>query len=378
MSEDYYKVLGVSKSASQDEIKKAFRNKAKEFHPDRNQGNKDAEKKFKDVSQAYDTLKDEQKKAAYDRYGHNDFERAQSGGGFHPGAGQQQGFGDFSDIFGNIFEDLMGGARRPQYDNTKGSDLRYNLNITLEDAYNGKQQQIRYHTGVECDDCHGQGTKNKDSHMTCLNCGGNGKTRMQQGFFVVEKTCGACSGTGKVIKDPCKTCGGQGRVEKQKSINVTVPAGIDEGSKIRILGAGEAGVIGGKTGDLYIFIHIKKHNLYIREGDNLICEVPIKMTIAALGGTIEILGIDGQMVKVSIPIGTQNGSILKLKSKGMPIMKKTIHGDLLVHVKIEIPTKLTKKQQELLEEFDKESIQQNHPESEGFFKKVKNFWSDKK
>lgn len=380
MSADYYSTLGVSKNASQEDIKKAFRKKAMEFHPDRNQGNKDAEKKFKEVNEAYETLKDDQKRAAYDRYGHDGFKNAQNGG-FNPGAGNSQGFSsgdfrDFSDVFGNIFEDLMGGARRPQYDNTKGSDLRYNLNITLEEAYHGKEQQIKYHTGVECDDCHGKGSKEKDSHMNCLNCGGTGRSRMQQGFFMVEKTCGACSGTGKVIKNPCRTCGGQGRVEKQRNINVNIPAGIEEGSKIRIPGAGEAGVMGGKPGDLYIFVHIKKHNLYEREDNDLICEVPIKMTTAALGGSIEIPGLDGHMIKIAVPAGTQSSSVLRLKGKGMPVMRKNSHGDLLVEVKIEIPTKLSKKQKDLLEAFDNECSQQNHPQSEGFFSKVRNFWSD--
>lgn len=378
---DYYKTLGVSKDASQEEIKKAFRKKAMEFHPDRNQGNKDAEKKFKEVNEAYETLKDDQKKAAYDRYGHDNFKNAQSGG-FNPGYGgnddfQSGNFSDFSDIFGNIFEDLMGGARRPQYDNTKGSDLRYNLTITLEEAYHGKQQNIKYHTGVECDDCHGKGSKDKDSHMQCKNCGGTGRARMQQGFFVVEKTCGACGGVGKVIKNPCRTCGGQGRIEKQRSINVTIPKGIEEGAKIRVPGAGEAGVIGGKSGDLYIFIHIKKHNLYERNGEHLLCEVPIKMTTAALGGFIEIPGLDGHMIKITIPHGTQNHDKLKIKGKGMPV--KSQHGDLIVKVRIEIPTQLTKKQKELLEEFEKECVNHNnHPESEGFFSKIKNLWSDMK
>jgi molecular chaperone DnaJ len=377
MSVDYYQTLGVSKDASQEEIKKAFRKKAMEHHPDRNQGDKNAEKKFKEVNEAYETLKDDQKRAAYDRYGHDSYK---SGGGFNQGAGHEGGFhpgnfSDFSDVFGSMFEDLMGGARRPQYDNTKGSDLRYNLNITLEEAYHGKEQQIKYHTGVECNDCDGKGSKDKDSHMKCMNCGGSGRSRMQQGFFVVEKTCGACSGTGKVIKNPCRSCGGQGRVEKQRTINVTIPKGIEEGAKIRVPGAGEAGVMGGKTGDLYIVVHIKKHNLYQRYDDNLICEIPIKMTTAALGGTIEIPGLDGNMIKVSVPGGSQNADMLRLKGKGMPIIKKTSHGDLIVKIKIEIPTKLTKRQKELLEEFEKECKNENHPESEGFFSKIKNFWA---
>jgi molecular chaperone DnaJ len=379
MSADYYKTLGVTKNASQDEIKKAFKKKAMEHHPDRNKGEKESEKKFKEVNEAYETLKDDQKRAAYDRYGHDSYKSG--GGGFNPNQGHQQGggnqggFGDFSDVFGNIFEDLMGGARRPQSDNTKGSDLRYNLNITLEEAYHGKEQQIKYHTGVECDTCDGKGSKSKDSHMKCMSCGGSGRSRMQQGFFVVEKTCGACTGTGKVIKNPCGTCGGQGRVEKQRTINVSIPKGVEEGSKIRVPNAGEAGVMGGKTGDLYIVVHIKNHNLYHRYEDNLICEVPIKMTTAALGGLIEIPGLDGNMIKISVPNGSQNDSILRLKGKGMPIIKKASHGDLMVKIKIEIPTKLTKKQKELLEEFEGECGQDNHPESEGFFSKIKNFWA---
>ena len=375
MSVDYYQTLGVSKNASQDEIKKAFKKKAMEHHPDRNKGDKDSEKKFKEVNEAYETLKDDQKRAAYDRYGHDSYKG--SGGfnqqGYH--SGPQTDFGDFSDVFGNIFEDLMGGARRPQTDNTKGSDLRYNLNITLEEAYHGKEQQIKYHTGVECDSCDGKGSKSKDSHMKCMSCGGSGRSRMQQGFFVVEKTCGACSGTGKVIKNPCGTCGGQGRVEKQRTININIPKGIEEGSKIRVPGAGEAGVMGGKTGDLYVVVHIKNHNLYQRYEDNLICEIPIKMTTAALGGSIEIPGLDGKMIKISVPNGSQNDSVLRLKGKGMPIIKKSTYGDLMVKIKIEIPTKLTKKQKELLEAFENECDKENHPESEGFFSKIKNFWA---
>ncbi len=377
MSADYYTLLGVSKDAGQDEIKKAFRKKAMQYHPDRHKGDKEAETKFKEINEAYEVLKDEQKKAAYDRYGHDAFKNngGRPSGGGHSGFSTGD-FNDFSDIFGNIFEDLMGGARRPQYDNTKGSDLRYNLNITLEEAYHGKQQNIKYHTGVECGDCHGKGSADKDSKMNCLNCGGTGRSRIQQGFFMVEKTCGACGGTGKVIKNPCRTCGGQGRVEKQKSINITIPKGVEDGMKIRMPNEGEAGVIGGKAGDLYIFIHVKKHNLYARDGNNLHCEVPIKMTTAALGGTIEIPGLDGNMVKVTVPPGTQNDAKLRLKNKGMPIMKRDAHGDLMIHVRVEVPTKLTKKQIELLEQFENESDNSNHPESEGFFKKMRNFWTD--
>lgn len=378
MSVDYYQTLGVAKNASQDDLKKAFKKKAMEHHPDRNKGDKESEKKFKEVNEAYETLKDDQKRSAYDRYGHDSYKGGGSSG-FNPNQGQrsssQSDFGDFSDVFGNIFEDLMGGARRPQSDNTKGSDLRYNLNITLEEAYHGKEQQIKYHTGVECDICDGKGSKSKDSHMKCMSCGGSGRSRMQQGFFVVEKTCGACSGTGKVIKNPCGTCGGQGRVEKQRTINISIPKGIEEGSKIRVPNAGEAGVMGGKTGDLYVVVHIKNHNLYQRYDDNLMCEVPIKMTTAALGGSIEIPGLDGNMIKISVPNGSQNDSVLRIKGKGMPIIKKSTYGDLMVKVKIEIPTKLTKKQKDLLEAFENECDKDNHPESEGFFSKIKNFWA---
>jgi len=377
-AEDFYSLLGVSKGASQDEIKQAFKKKAKEYHPDRNPGNKELEEKFKAINEAHEVLKDPDKRAAYDSYGKNGYNQTGNGGGggFDPRQGFQQGnFRDFSDIFGNIFEDLMGGGANPHVDNTRGSDLRYNLNISLEEAYSGKEKTIKYHTAVSCDDCHGKGTKGKDGFTSCLNCGGTGRSRMQQGFFMVEKTCGACGGTGKVIKNPCNSCGGQGRVEKEKSIKVTIPAGIEEGSKIRITEGGEAGVMGGKTGDLYIFIHIKKHGLYSREGNDLICQVPIKMTTAALGGSIDIPGIDGNLLKIAIPSGTQAGSILRVKGKGMTFMKKGGYGDLLVEIKVEIPTKLTEKQKELLKAFDENSAQANHPESEGFFSKVKSFLS---
>jgi molecular chaperone DnaJ len=375
-SEDFYKLLGVPKGASQDEIKQAFKKKAKEYHPDRNPGKKEVEEKFKAINEAYEVLKDPDKRAAYDRYGKNGFNQTGGAGGFDPRQGfKQSDFRDFSDIFGNIFEDLMGGGANPHFDNTRGSDLRYNLNINLEEAYSGKERTIKYNTATSCDDCHGKGTKSKDGLASCLNCGGSGRSRIQQGFFMVEKTCRACGGTGKVIKNPCNSCGGQGRVEKEKTIKVNIPAGVEEGSKIRIAEGGEAGVMGGKTGDLYIFIHIKKHGLYKREGNDLICQVPIKMTTAALGGSIDIPGIDGNLLKINIPQGTQAGSILRLKSKGMTILRKNSHGDLLVEIKVEIPTRLTDKQKALLESFDLSAGEANHPESEGFFSKVKSFLS---
>ncbi|MCE3005473.1 MAG: molecular chaperone DnaJ [Rickettsiales bacterium] len=387
MTEDYYSLLGVAKGASEDELKKAYRKLAMQYHPDRNPGNKEAEKKFKAINEAYDVLKDEQKRAAYDRFGHAAFQ----GGGTPPGGGAA-GFeftGSFSDIFEDLFGDFTGrrngggraggGAQSAASGAARGADLRYNLDVSLEEAFKGKQQTIKVTTSDPCGDCGGSGAEKGTQAETCGVCGGRGVVRMQQGFFTVERSCGNCQGTGKVIKKACKTCAGSGRVRKEKSLAVTIPPGVEEGTRIRLAGEGEAGFRGGPAGDLYIFLSIRIHKLFRREGANIYCRVPVKMTTATLGGHIEIPTIDGGRVKVNVPAGTQAGHQFRLKGKGMSVLRSEARGDMYVEVQVETPVHLSKRQKELLAEFDaaggKESTS---PESEGFFTKVKEFWEDLK
>lgn len=370
---DFYELLGVQKTASQADLKAAFRKLAMQYHPDKNQGNKDAEAKFKEINEAYDVLKDEQKRAAYDQYGHRAFE-----GGMGAGAGGA-GF-DFSGNFSDIFEDLFGGGggrgRRGQPQAQRGSDLRYNLAITLEEAYKGKQQQINITTSVGCDTCKGSGAKAGSQPITCTTCNGAGRVRASQGFFTVERTCASCQGQGTTIKDPCTTCAGSGRVRKEKKLNVNIPAGVDDGMRIRFSGEGEAAGRGGTAGDLYVFVSVREHALFKRNGADIHTEVPIKMTTAALGGSVEVPTISGGRVKVSIPEGTQFGHQFRLRGKGMPVVKQNYHGDMYIHVRIETPVKLSKKQKEILQSFDESSPQGSNPETEGFFSKVKDLWSD--
>ncbi|MSO14182.1 molecular chaperone DnaJ [Rickettsiales endosymbiont of Trichoplax sp. H2] len=372
---NYYKILGVNKDASADDIKKAFRKLALKHHPDKNQGNKESEKKFKEINEAYEILKDDQKRAAYDKYGSAGFQN--SGGGFHSQAG---GFEDFADVFGDIFGDFMGrGSSSPkqQRENQfRGSDLRYNTEITLENAYKGLNRNIKFRTAVKCDECDGKGTKAKTGTTNCNTCHGSGKVRYQQGFFMIEKVCTSCSGSGVMIKDPCKTCKGEGRYEKEKNLSIHIPKGIDNGAKIRVSGEGEAGVRGAASGDLYIHISVKPHEFYQRDNANLHCSVPIKMTTAVLGGYIEIPTIDGNIAKINVPAGTQFGTKLRMQNKGMPIMNSSRNGDIYVNVNVELPIKVTSKQKELLEEFGKINQTGANPKSEGFFDKVKNFVSD--
>ena len=371
---NYYKILGVDKDASADEIKKAFRKLALKHHPDKNQGNKESEKKFKEINEAYEIFKDEQKRAAYDRYGSAGFQN--SGGGFHSQTG---GFEDFADVFGDIFGDFMGrgsSSKQQRKSQFKGADLRYNTEITLENAYKGLNRNIKFRTAIKCDECDGKGTKAKTGTINCNTCHGSGKVRYQQGFFMIEKTCTSCSGSGVVIKDPCKKCRGEGRYEQEKSLSVHIPKGIDHGAKIRVSGEGEAGVRGAESGDLYIHISIKPHDFYQRDNSNLYCSVPIKMTTAVLGGYVEIPTIDGNIAKINVPAGTQFGTKLRMQNKGMPIINSSRNGDIYVDVNIELPIKVTSKQKELLEEFDKINQTGANPKSEGFFTKVKNFVSD--
>ena len=374
---DYYEILGVSKGASADEIKKGYRTKAKELHPDRNTDNPKAEAQFKEANEAYEVLKDANKKAAYDRYGHAAFENGMGGGG-RPGGGGQGDFASaFSDVFDDLFGDFMGGQRGGGRRAARGNDLRYNLRIDLEEAYTGLQKTITVPTAVECDACHGSGAEGGAEPQTCPTCSGMGKVRAQQGFFTVERTCPTCNGMGQTIKNPCKSCHGQGRVEKEKSLSVNIPAGVETGTRIRLAGEGEAGMRGGPTGDLYIFIEVREHKLFEREGNNLFCRVPVSMTDAALGGDIEVPTIDGGRSRVKIPQGSQSGRQMRLRAKGMPALRGAGAGDMFIELAVETPVNLTSKQKELLREFDK-LAEDNNPQSSSFFSSVKSFWDGMK
>lgn len=372
---DYYEVLGVSKSANQTEIKKAYHKLAMQHHPDRNPGNAEAEKKFKEINEAYEILKDEQKKAAYDRYGHNAFQ-GQGGGGFNynQAAGSTGFRADINDIFGDFFGDFMGGSRRQKPSmQIKGSDLKYNTTISLSEAFKGINKNISFSTEVRCVTCQGIGSADKATTTTCDVCNGMGATRIQQGFFTLEQPCNKCQGAGQTIKNPCQKCHGMGRHSGQKNLLVNIPAGIEDGIKIRLIGEGEAGIRGGNSGDLYVVVSIKPHELYKVDGDNLHCKLSINFTKAALGGEIEIPTIESDKVRLKIPASSQNGDQLRLKGKGMSKIKSTARGDMFVHLYIETPKNLTQKQKELLEELDKELAADSN--EEGFLNKVKNLWS---
>lgn len=377
---DYYEVLGVSKGANADEIKKAYRQRAKALHPDRNADNPNAEAEFKEANEAYEVLKDAEKKAAYDRFGHAAFEGGM-GSGARPGSGFQ-GQGDFasafSDVFDDLFGDIMGGRRGGGGQRAvRGSDLRYNLRVSLEEAYKGLQKTIQVPTAVACDTCSGTGAEGGTEPSACPTCSGMGKVRASQGFFTVEKTCPTCSGAGQIIQNPCKSCGGAGRVEKDRSLSVNIPAGVETGTRIRLAGEGEAGLRGGPSGDLYIFIEVTEHPLFLRDGNVLYCRVPVSMTSAAMGGDIEIPTIDGGRSRVKIPAGSQSGRQMRLRGKGMPSLRGGGAGDMLIEVAVETPVNLTSKQKELLKEFEKLS-EENNPESSGFLKKMKSFWESMK
>ncbi|MEL7282674.1 MAG: molecular chaperone DnaJ, partial [Pseudomonadota bacterium] len=373
--------LGVSRGASADEIKKAYRSKAKELHPDRNKDNPDSETAFKEAGEAYDILKDPEKKAAYDRFGHAAFEGgtgagARPGGGFH----QQGDFASaFSDVFDDLFGDFMGGGRGggARQRAARGSDLRYNLRVTLEEAYSGLQKTINVPTSVVCDACDGTGAEGGAEPTTCPTCSGMGKVRAQQGFFTVERTCPTCNGLGQIISNPCKVCHGHGRVEKDRSLSVNIPAGVETGTRIRLGGEGEAGMRGGPSGDLYIFIEVEKHAIFEREESNLFCRVPVSMSTAALGGDIEVPTIDGGRSRVKIPEGSQSGRQMRLRSKGMPALRGGAPGDMFIELAVETPVNLTGRQKELLREFT-ELSENNNPESKSFFSSVKSFWDGMK
>ncbi|MEX0306556.1 MAG: molecular chaperone DnaJ [Ruegeria sp.] len=378
---DYYEVLGVSKGASADEIKKGFRSKAKQLHPDRNKDNPDAEAQFKEANEAYDVLRDADKKAAYDRFGHAAFENGMGGGGGRPGGGFGQGdfSSAFSDVFDDLFGDFMGGQRGAGGGRraARGSDLRYNLRVSLEEAYAGLQKTINVPTAVACSSCDGTGAEGGVEPTTCPTCSGMGKVRAQQGFFTVERTCPTCSGLGQIIKNPCKACGGAGRVEKDRALSVNIPAGVETGTRIRLAGEGEAGMRGGPPGDLYIFVEVSEHKLFERDSVNLYCRVPVSMAKAALGGSIEVPTIDGGRGRVQIPAGSQSGRQMRLRSKGMPALRGGGIGDMFIELAVETPVNLTSRQKELLREFD-DLGEDNHPESKSFFSSVKTFWDGMK
>jgi len=369
--QDFYETLGVSRTADADELKRAYRKLAMQYHPDRNPGDQSAEQKFKDISEAYDILKDDQKRAAYDRFGHAAFEQGSRGPG---------DFGGFSGGFADIFEEMfgaMGGGRRTQAGPARGSDLRYNIEVSLEDAYRGKQTTIRVATLVHCDTCGGSGAEPGSRPATCRTCQGHGRVRAQQGFFTIERTCPTCQGAGQMIEKPCKTCGGQGRTRREKTLSVNIPPGVEDGTRIRLAGEGEAGPHRAAPGDLYIFVGIAAHPIFQRDGANIFCRVPIPFTTAALGGSIEVPTVEGTRTRVTVPAGTQSGHQFRLRGKGMTVLRSPARGDMYIQAVIETPVNLNKRQQELLREFEKAGDNgKTHPESEGFFAKVKEFFED--
>jgi len=375
-SKDFYELLGVERGASIDDIKKAYRRLAKELHPDRNPS-KDAEPRFKEVNEAYDVLSDDEKRAAYDRFGAEGLQ----GSGGNPFSGF--GFANFGASFADVFDDLFGefrGRQRGGNARTRGADMRYNLEISLEDSFHGRTTQIRVPTSAACEECKGTGAAAESRPTTCPTCNGVGRVRAQQGFFTVERTCPGCNGAGQIIKNPCKACTGSGRVRKEKNLSVAIPAGVEDGTRIRIAGEGEAGVRGGPPGDLYIFLSVAPHRLFQRDGKNLYVRAPIPMVTAALGGAIEVPGVDGSRSRITVPAGTQSGKQFRLKSKGMPSMRQNdAAGDMVVQATVETPVNLNKKQEELLRQFaEAGETRTTSPESESFLDKLKEFWSDLK
>lgn len=377
--QDYYDLLGVERGADDAAIKRAFRQQAMRFHPDKNPGDSAAEQKFKDVNEAYDVLKDGQKRAAYDRFGHAAFENGGMGNGHARGFDFGGGGGGFADIFDEMFGDFMGGRRsRPQ--SGRGSDQRYNLEISLEEAFNGAKASVRVPSSVVCDACTGSGAEPGSSPVKCPGCGGAGKVRAQQSFFTVERTCPQCGGQGKIIRNPCKTCGGNGRLRKDRTLQVTIPPGVEDGTRIRLSGEGEAGTRGAPSGDLYIFLSLKQHRFFQRDGADLFCEAPIPMTRAALGGAVEVPTIDGTKAKINVPAGTQSGARFRLRGKGMSVLRSERVGDMYVEVSVETPRNLNKDQKKLLEQFEEAGggAEYTHPDSHGFFAKVREFLGGEK
>jgi molecular chaperone DnaJ len=371
MQADFYETLGVAKGCDEKELKAAFRKLAMQFHPDRNPGDDACEHKFKEINQAYEILKDPQKRAAYDRFGHAAFEN----GGMGRGAANGFAAGGFADIFEDIFGEMRGGRqRRSSGGRERGADLRYNMEISLEEAYSGKTAQIHVPTSVQCSECSVSGAKPGTQPSTCPLCAGSGRVRAAQGFFSIERTCPQCQGRGQTIKDPCPKCSGQGRVVEERSLSVNIPSGIEDGTRIRLANEGEAGLRGGPPGDLYIFLSVKPHEFFQRDGADLYCKVPISMTTAALGGSFEVATLDGTQTRVKVPEGTQNGRQFRLKGKGMPVLRQPTVGDLYIQTAVETPQNLSKRQRELLEEFEQLSSQDNSPQSSGFFARMKDFF----
>jgi molecular chaperone DnaJ len=371
---DYYELLGVSRTCTEAELKSAFRKAAMQHHPDRNPGDKEAEVKFKEINEAYQALSDKDKRAAYDRFGHAAFE--QGGGG--PGGFGADGFASsMSDIFEDLFGGFGGGGGRGRGNGReRGADLRYNLEINLEDAFGGKTATIKVPTSIACEACAGSGAKAGSKPKTCTTCAGHGRVRAQQGFFAIERTCPTCAGRGQVIDNPCTACTGAGRVTRERNLSVNIPAGVEDGTRIRLSGEGEAGMRGGPSGDLYIFLSIKPHPFFQRDGADLFCQVPISMVQATLGGEVTVRTLDGSESVVKIPEGTQSGRQFKLRGKGMPVLRSREVGDLHIQARIETPQNLTKRQRELLAEFEAESSNKTHPESAGFFAKMKDFFDN--
>ena len=380
---DFYDVLGSRKGASAEDLKRAYRSKAKELHPDRNTGNPEAEAQFKEVNEAYEVLKDADKKAAYDRFGHAAFEGGMGGARAGAGYGQQGDFASaFSDVFEDLFGDFMGGrggggAGGGRSRAQRGSDLRYNLRVSLEEAYSGAQKTIDVPTLVACGKCHGSGAEGGAEPVTCPTCSGMGKVRAQQGFFTVERTCPTCNGAGQTIKNPCKACHGAGRVEQERALSVNIPGGVETGTRIRLAGEGEAGMRGGPAGDLYIFIEVREHAIFQRDGVHLFCRVPVTMPTAAMGGEVEVPTIDGGKSRVKVPPGSQTGKQMRLRAKGMPALRGGGSGDMLIELAVETPVNLTSRQKDLLREFEKLS-EDNNPEGQSFFGKVRTFWEGMK
>jgi len=368
---DYYETLGVSRGASDAELKSAFRKAAMQCHPDRNPGDKASELRFKEVNEAYQTLSDAQKRAAYDRFGHAAFD-----GGGGAGFGMGEGFASsMADIFDDLFGDVMGRRGRSS-GRERGSDLRYNMEITLEEAFSGKAASLKVPTSVTCEACSGTGAKPGSKPKTCSTCGGQGRVRAQQGFFAIERTCPTCQGRGEIIDNPCQACNGAGRVSRERTLSVNIPAGVEDGTRIRLAGEGEAGMRGGPPGDLYIFLAIKPHPFFQRDGADLYCRVPISMVQAALGGEIGVHTLDGGESKVKIPDGTQSGRQFKIRGKGMPVLRARDFGDLYIQANVETPQNLTRRQRELLQEFDAESSTRTQPEASGFIARMKEFFEN--
>lgn len=376
--QDYYELLGVDRSADEKVLKSAFRKLAMQYHPDRNPGDEVAERKFKEIGEAYDVLKDPERRAAYDRYGHAAFEQGSGG----PGGGAGFDGGAFSDIFDDLFGDFMGrggGGGRGRSSAQRGADLRYDIEITLDEAFQGASKSIEIATAVACEPCAGSGAKSGSKPQTCNTCGGIGKVRTNQGFFMVERTCPTCQGAGQVISDPCEACRGVGAVQKEKSLQVKIPKGVETGTRIRLSGEGQAGVRGGPAGDLYLFVTVSPHPVFERDRELILCQVPLPLTTAALGGEIEVPTIEGGRAKIKIPAGTQSGKQFRLRGKGMPTISGGPLGDMIVRAQVETPVNLSARQKELLEEFaevEREEKGHSSPQSEGFFSRVKELWED--